>query len=118
VRIDFENHRRWTCCGWGVKNKYEIIWILNKIVLSLHKLRYEIMKHSTVLGAFGILLIYDIILLWAGLMYGIPFLTKFSDKHGNALAICLGGLIMMVIIFLLFFIIFKFVNHNENINKV
>jgi len=72
------------------------------------------MKHSTILGALGIALICDILLIWSGFMYGIPFLTEFSDIYGNSLAICLGGLIIIIIISIVLWILYKFINYNED----
>ena len=72
------------------------------------------MKHSTILGALGIALICDIVLIWCSFMYGIPFLIKFSDVHGNALAVCLGGVIIIIIISIVLWILYKFINFNED----
>jgi uncharacterized membrane protein len=71
------------------------------------------MKHSTILGALGIALICDILLIWCSFIYGIPFLTDFSNIYGNTLAVCLGGLIIIIITSIVFWILYKFINYNE-----
>lgn len=75
------------------------------------------MKNSTILGAIGIALICDIVVIgccaisWKNIH---AFFTDFSDRCGNTLAICLGGLVIIIIILIVMWILYKFVTFNEN----
>jgi hypothetical protein len=72
------------------------------------------MKHSTILGAIGIALICDILVIWSWIIFIHSFLTAFGDIYGNTLAICLGGFIIIIITSMVLWILYKFITFNEN----
>jgi heme/copper-type cytochrome/quinol oxidase subunit 4 len=74
------------------------------------------MKHSTVLGTFGITFICIIFELCV-LFYMFSHLVELEDKYGATAAWCIYVIVMIVVIGIFLFIIYKFVNHNENISS-
>ena len=86
--------------------------------LSLHlNQNLNTMKHSTILGAIGIALICDILLIGSCCIWWkniLAFFTNFGDICTNTLAVCLSVLAIIIIISIVLWILYKFINFNEN----